>query len=297
MAFDQRAKRVKLRVRVQLNEDVDEKEYYGLTNDLSETGFSAFLRCKEDFVIDEVEKNAFVQINFDKLESLFHDKNFRTVFNLDISLEPLVIEVVRVENSWLKGFEVFVACRFRNLDEKNKRVLTEYIESHQEDLDREAIVQDEEEEIQALDMSEGETLSFSFPGRFLYVSIIRDLIERLSHELGFGELDSFKIKVSADEILTNAFKHGCPAYAENQIRVKVTLDRKGIFVRVRDEGGVPFDYKKYRNFDTKFPDSSRTGLHLVDKFMDGWMVDSKEGESTEVSFFKHRKSASERSEQ
>ncbi len=295
MAFDQRAKRVKLRVRVQLNDERDEKEYYGLSNDLSETGFSAFLRVKEDFVIDEVAKNTFVHIHFGRLESLFFDRHFRSVFNLDLPLKPLQAEVVRVENSWLKGFEVFVACRFVGLTDEDRRVLSEYIAAHQEDVDKEKILVKEELAIQALDLADGETLSFEFPGRYLYVSILRDLIERLSQEIGFSDLDAFKIKVAADEILTNAFKHGCPAYADNKIRVRVTLDRKGIFVRVRDEGGIPFDYKKYREFDTKFPDSSRTGLHLVDKFMDGWVVDAREGEYTEVSFYKHRRTTAESS--
>ncbi|MBI4618401.1 MAG: ATP-binding protein [Planctomycetes bacterium] len=292
MAFDQRAKRVKLRVRVQLDDEQD-KQYYGLTNDISESGFSAFLRCKEDFVIDEVAKNAFVQIHFEKLESLFFDRVFRVVFNLELPLKPVLAEVVRVENSWLKGFEVFVACRFVDLNAESQEILSGFIARHQESLERETILVHEEEAIRGLDLSEGETLKFEFPGRFLYVSILRDLIERLAQEIGFSELDAFKIKVAADEVLTNAFKHGCPEYADNTIVVRVTLDRKGIFVRVRDEGGIKFDYRKFRDFDAKFPESSRTGLHLVDKFTDGWMVDTEEGKYTEVSFFKHRKSSSE----
>ena len=45
------------------------------------------------------------------------------------------------------------------------------------------------------------------------------------------------------------------------------------------------------DFDRSFPASSRTGLHLVEKFVDGWVVNTKKGEYTEVSFFKNREGA------
>lgn len=287
MVFDKRAKRVKVRVKVQLSQD-ESKDYHGITHDLSTSGFSAFLRCKEDFVVNEVLSNAFVQLNFSRMESLFFDREFRAVFNLEAPVEPLTAEVVRVENSWLKGFEVFVACRFKGAPEPTTRVLAGFVERFDTDVERSQAIAREEEEVMNLDLPDGETLTFYFPGRYLYIDIFRDLVERLARQIGFLDLDAFKIKVCADEVFTNAFKHGCPQQHENTIIVKVTLDRKGIFVRVRDEGGVPFDYRKYRDFDVKFPNSSRTGLHLVDKFMDGWIANTKPGESTEVSFYKHR---------
>ena len=74
----------------------------------------------------------------------------------------------------------------------------------------------------------------------------------------------------------------------------LTFDDAGIFICVRDHAGRPFDYKKYREFDEKHPDSSRTGLHLVDRLMDGWAVNTKPGKFTEVSFYKNRTSSKER---
>lgn len=287
MAFDDRARRLKVKVPVQLTDDSG-KVYTGMTNDVSVSGFSAFLRCKEEFVINELVNNAFVLLNFPKLEQLFFDKEFQTVFNLDAGISPQPTEVVRVENSWLRGFEVFIAARFPRMDEQTREKLTTYIDEHTEDLDQELLVDAEEEVIRNLDVSRGDTIIMQFPGRYLYIPIVRDICDQLAREIGFSDIDCFKIKVAADEVFSNAFKHGSPKHGENLITVKVTLDRKGIFIRVRDEGGIPFNYKRYRDFDRKFPDSSRTGLHLVDKFMDGWVVNTKKGEYTEVSFFKNR---------
>ncbi len=287
MSFDDRARRLKVKVPVQLTDDTS-KVYTGMTNDVSVSGFSAFLRCKEEFVINELVNNAFVLLNFPKLEQLFFDKEFQTVFNLDAGIQPQVTEVVRVENSWLRGFEVFIAARFPRMNEETRAKLASYIEEHTEDLDKEILVDAEEEIIRSLDVSRGDTIIMQFPGRYLYIPIVRDICDQLAREIGFSDIDCFKIKVAADEVFSNAFKHGSPKHGDNLITVKVTLDRKGIFIRVRDEGGIPFNYKRYRDFDRKFPDSSRTGLHLVDKFMDGWVVNTKKGEYTEVSFFKNR---------
>jgi anti-sigma regulatory factor (Ser/Thr protein kinase) len=295
MAFDPRARRSQIRVRVQL-EDERETEYYGFTQDISETGFSAFLRCKEDFVVEEVSRNASVEVHFAKLESLFFDRVFRTVFNLEIEVKPFRSEVVRLENSWMKGFEVFVACRFIEIDEANRAVLADHLEAEKARQPRAEVVADAEDVFADLDLQGGETLRFEFPGRFFYLAIFRDMVERLAMEIGFSDIDCFKVKVAADEVFTNAFKHGCPAYAENQIVVAITLDRQGIFVRVRDEAGVPFDHRRFKEWDERCPDATRTGLCLVNQFMDDWQVETREGEYTEISFFKSRERSSETTE-
>lgn len=58
MPFDERAKRLKVKIPVQMT-DPKGKVFTGMTNDLSTTGFSAFLRCKEDFVVDELVDSMF----------------------------------------------------------------------------------------------------------------------------------------------------------------------------------------------------------------------------------------------
>ncbi|MDP7034531.1 MAG: ATP-binding protein [Planctomycetota bacterium] len=287
MTSDLRAQRIQLQVRVQI-EEPGGKEYLGITHDFSTTGFSAFLRCKEDFVVSEVMSNAFVQINFEKLESLFYDRKFRTVLNLENeSIPPLVCSVVRVENSWLRGFEVFVACRFKDLDESNRQNLEAHIQNQ---LESGAVGYDEVDLPVSDDDLQGEVIRLELPARHMYIAYFRDFCEKLARDVGFSESNAFKIKVAADEVFSNAFEHGSPSYGGNKIQAKITTNRDGMHVRVRDQAGVPFDVTRYQDTLAVDETQRRSGLHLLSEFTDGWWVKTEQGMYTEISFQKNRKS-------
>jgi anti-sigma regulatory factor (Ser/Thr protein kinase) len=67
------------------------------------------------------------------------------------------------------------------------------------------------------------------------------------------------------------------------------LDPEGITVVVRDEGGLPFDYQRYKSGRRELePGSVKSGLDIVDKIMDSWAVRTEEGKFTEVVFRKKR---------
>lgn len=287
-----RYKRLKIKVPIQLT-DPNGKIFAGISNDISASGFSAFLRCREDFVIDELADNAFVMHNFARLERLFIDTQFRSVFNLDLDLPPQQAMVTRVENSWLRGFEVFIAARFSGLAEDAREHINTYVDNNTDVHAPEDLVDDRAGLLAELDTARGDTIKLEFPSRHLYIPVVRDLCERLARQAGFSEMDCFKIKVTADEVFSNAFRHGSPEYGDNVIDVLINIDRKGLFVRVRDQGGVPFNFKRFRESDSDIPSDDRSGLHLVDKFVDGWVVNIKPGEYTEVSFIKNREEGSQ----
>ncbi len=286
MSSNERAKRLKIRVPIQLT-GPNGKIYSGISNDLSPSGFSAFLRCREDFVVEELTDNAFVLHGFPRLEQLFVGKSFRTVFNLDMQLPPWTSSINRVENSWLRGFEVFVAARFDELDSDRKSRLESYIDSRLEHLPAESLI-DDPERLRDLDAVAGDLIELRFPGRYVYIPIVRDACEQLARQSGFSETDCFKIKVTADEVFSNAFRHGSPEYGENTIEVTIKIDPAGMLVRVRDQGGVPFNFKRFRDAESTNPAADRSGLHLVDRFVDNWVVNIKQGEYTEVTFYKRK---------
>ena len=130
--------------------------------------------------------------------------------------------------------------------------------------------------------------------KYLYIAHMRDLCESLALEMGFSEDDAFGIKLVVDEILTNAFEHGCTHPGNDKIDFKVSFAGTGIFICVRDPGGKPFDYRKYKGFEVSSPDSVGSGLCLVDKFTDEWVVNTKPGEYTEVMSFKRKSGKEER---
>ena len=129
--------------------------------------------------------------------------------------------------------------------------------------------------------------------KYLYISYMRDLCEGLALEMGFNVDDAFGIKLVVDEILTNAFEHGCSHPGDDKIDFKVSFAGTGIFICVRDPGGKSFDHTKYKGFEASSPDSIGSGLCLVDKFSDEWVVNTKPDEYTEVMSFK-RKSEKEK---
>lgn len=280
-----RAVRARAELVVQLLDDAV-KVYDGVTRDISMSGFSAFLKhSSADGLRESID---FSQLTVNELKKTVAGKDLSAVLEMGLSIGPATVKPVRIEHSWRKNFDVFAAFRFKGLNESDKTALGKYLEEHGEAIAAPFDLESEEEKAKGKDIAETDVIRIIFPGRYFYLAHMRDLCEKLALERGFDKSDAMKIKVAFDEVLTNAFKHGCSDYGHDKIDVQISFDDSGIFVVVRDPGGRSFDYKKHGEFDKQFPDSSRTGLHLVSKFMDGWAVNIKQGKYTEVSFFKNR---------
>ena len=130
--------------------------------------------------------------------------------------------------------------------------------------------------------------------KYLYIAYMRDLCEGLALDMGFNENEAFGIKLAIDEVLTNAFEHGCTHPGSDTIDIKISFAGTGIFICVRDSEGKQFDHKKYRGIVVSSPGSIGTGLCLVDMFTDEWVVNTKPGEYTDVMFFKRKSEKEER---
>lgn len=132
-----------------------------------------------------------------------------------------------------------------------------------------------------------------FHAKYSSLACMRDLCASLASNAGFNEDDVFDVTLAFDEILTNAFEHGCRHPGDDNIDVKISFAGSSISVYVRDQGGKSFDYRKYKGDRVDVSHSTVTGLHLVNKFADGWAVEIQPDEYTEVMFFK-RKSKEEK---
>ncbi len=281
----ERKDRIRAEVAVQMLEGA-KKRFDGVTRDVSVSGFSAFLRTvAEDSIRESIDYSVLAP---EEMKQALAKMDLSVVLDMGFPIGPAALVVMRVENSWRKDFDMFAAFEFKSLNESEKVAISDYVAAQAE---AQPPVPAQAEEGPAREgVGEPEVVNVNFPARYFYLAHVRELCERLSREAGFAEEDAMKIKVAFDEVLTNAFKHGCINYGVDKIDVNLTFDDAGVFVCVRDPAGRPFDYRKYREFDEKHPDSSRTGLHLVDRLMDGWAVNTKPGKFTEVSFFKNRAS-------
>ncbi len=268
---------------VQLLEGAD-RRYEGVTRDLSMSGFSAFLKRTSEGILRESVDYSLLTVH--EIEGDLTGRKLSAVLEMGLSIGPVAVSLIRAEHSWRKDFDMFAAFSFESLNESDGAAITKYTNEHS-DL-RKHVSVEPEEKLGWEKTGEADVVRIAFPARHFYLTHMRDLCEKLALQGGFNQNEALKIKVAFDEVLTNAFKHGCIHYGRDKIDVQISLDTAGVFVCVRDPGGTVFDYKRYREFDKKFPDSSRTGLHLVDKFTDGWSVNTKPGKYTEVAFFKNR---------
>ncbi|MFC1672359.1 ATP-binding protein [Planctomycetota bacterium] len=124
--------------------------------------------------------------------------------------------------------------------------------------------------------------------RYQYIRCMRDMCESLASRSGFNANDTYAIKLTFDEVLTNAFLHGCDHPSDDVIDVYITIQENGIYMRVRDPGGKRFDYRKYKNWRDQHPEGIGTGLALLDEFADGWTVLLEEGTYTEFMFYRKK---------
>lgn len=256
--------------------------YEGVTRDLSTSGFSAFLKRISEGTLRETIDYSFLTVS--EIEGDLRARQLSAVMEMGLPIGPAVVSLIRAEHSWRKNFDMFAAFRFESINESEVTAIAKYADEH----DRlQEVPIEQEEKLGRKETGEPDVVHIVFPARHFYLGHMRDLCEKLVLERGFDQMEALQIKVAFDEVLTNAFKHGCTHYGRDKIDVQISTDAAGVFVCVRDPGGKPFDYKRYREFDDKFPDSSRTGLHLVDKFTDGWSVNTKRGKYTEVTFFKN----------
>ncbi len=133
-----------------------------------------------------------------------------------------------------------------------------------------------------------------FHAKYSYLAYMRDLCASLASNAGFNDDDTFDITLAFDEILANAFEHGCRHPSDDNIDVKISLAGSSISVYVRDPGGKSFDYNKYKGINHEASSSIASGLCLVDKFADRWAVETEPDEYTEVMFSKRKSKEEEK---
>ncbi len=115
---------------------------------------------------------------------------------------------------------------------------------------------------------------------------IRDVEESISEALetaGFSDNDIFAIRLSLDEALANAIKHGNRYNAKKKVAVGFRVTDDSITIRVSDQG-EGFDYTDQP--DPTAPDRlelpSGRGLLLMRSYMDEVVFNEKGNEVTMV---------------
>jgi serine/threonine-protein kinase RsbW len=119
---------------------------------------------------------------------------------------------------------------------------------------------------------------------------VRDFITQAARDFGFGDVEVANIVLAVDEACTNIIKHGYKYDATKTITIVVIPDRKGLELRIRDNG-IRFDPRDITTPDMKeyFAKFRRGGLgvYLMKRLMDEVEYIIRPGEPNEVRLMKY----------
>lgn len=213
----------------------------------------------------------------------------------DISLpEPIDFRVLRIETSWEKGFDLFVAGRFENTDDfLTKEILQLCPElSGESSAPKKRYISEKLPIFREMMQEEGvSSFNVEYSNRYDHVHSFRDLLAGLAEKHGFSDEDAYMIKLMTDEVLMNAFLYGSIEEGKDKTSIEAFFSPRGILVEIVDYAGKYFDDHPF-HFRKKLELKQLGGLVLVEAYSDDWQVDIVPGESTKVTFFKTLKQES-----
>ena len=118
------------------------------------------------------------------------------------------------------------------------------------------------------------------------LSLIRQEVEEVAEECGFGETDIYQMKVAVSEAAANAIEHGSPHGEENFIHLVIECDPDKILIEVADEGV----FKARLPVTNGRPSHRGRGIFLMTALMDEVSI-TEHQEGTVVRLVKLKESA------
>lgn len=78
--------------------------------------------------------------------------------------------------------------------------------------------------------------SLEIPSQGNKLILVRQFVEHLAQECGYGEADIFDLKVAIGEACANAIEHGSPHGKRNKIKITFQFESDTVVIEVTDEG-------------------------------------------------------------
>ena len=267
----------------------NETSVYGLTRDLSTESVSIFLSLKgaQSFLKD---LNAEGELKISALKKKLINQVLLISIGDDILHQPLDLTVLRVEISWQKGYDIFIAGRFLKLDDFKKKILENVCPTVNVRQETEHHYTSSSLPIfrQKLESEAGvEHIHLEYTSNYANVRSTRDYLANISERHEFNEEEVYQIKLMVDEILMNAFLYGSTEKGRNHTNVKVLVGQAGLLIEVTDHAGHHFNDNPY-HVRRDVSAGPVGGLALVEAYSDDWQVDISREKFTRITFFKTR---------
>lgn len=266
----------------------------GVSNDISAQSASFFVSLKgaASFFSEGGKKGDYLKMKFSRIrEKLVNQTVLLAVDDGDIGGEPISLSVLRVEPSWKKGYEIFLGGRFlgdnaflrKRLEKlcpslvpgaagKWEKYVSESLQGFRQDMLRDR----------------ASAFKFEYTNKYAHVQLFRDLVTKTAALYDFKDMELYRIKLLADELLTNAFLYGSMEPGRDCTALTIMLLPGRFLMTVRDFGGRLFnDYPYHVRKTVK---GSEGGLSLVEAYSDDWQVETMPKEHTDVSFYLTSKS-------
>lgn len=204
--------------------------------------------------------------------------------------EPIDLKITRVETSWQKSYDLFVAGIFQtaNANEFFVKDLGNLCPELKESPSRHEKYLSEKLPFfkQKLIEEKASYLHLEFSNSYHHVQSIRDLTASLADKYGFLEEEVYQIKLISDELLMNAFLYGTSDLMEQDKSIlNLYFGQSGMIFEITDHGGKYFNDHPY-HFRKGLSLEQLGGLALVEAYSDDWQVEIDPGKSTKVTYFK-----------
>jgi len=128
---------------------------------------------------------------------------------------------------------------------------------------------------------QGSWYSINIPSVSSQVIEVEEAIIEALAQTGFSEEEVFAVRLSLDEALANAIKHGNCADPNKSVFIRFCFDEKNITITVRDEGpGFDFNCVPDCTIDGNLELPCGRGLLLMKAYMDRVSFNDKGNEVT-----------------
>lgn len=116
-----------------------------------------------------------------------------------------------------------------------------------------------------------ERFSLTVDSRLERLSQIGDFVERVAHDFGLDDKQTYDVQMAIDEACSNVIQHAYGGKPNGSIDIAIEKRGKEVIVTIRDQG-KPFDPKSVARPKTNVPLSERNigglGLFFMYKLMD-----------------------------
>ncbi len=259
----------------------------GITRDISPQSLSMFISLKG--AVPYLEQKGLIKdkkVSLNKIKKFLQNETVLISFEDDNIQEPVDIRILRVESSWKKSYEIFLAGQFENIDEFIAKGIEKFCPEEKEKVNKKKYVSTKIPQFkEVVEEDHPNKLNFEFNNSYAHVILMRDFIASLTEKYNFSDEDVYLIKLISDEVLMNAFLYGSTVKGRDKTLLNITINSHGIIVEITDFAGIDFDDTPY-HVRKELSLKQLGGLALIEAYSDDWQVDIDKNVQTTLTFCK-----------